>query len=106
MRTVRRYKGSGQGSWRHTDMRRSGAVPGETGTSTLGSTRGRRRSVGRSFRFSWAILLGRLGEANVSANVIMTRTGHKSLSSVQCYVKTRLRRRPRGHRGTVQPPPA
>jgi integrase len=28
-----------------------------------------------------------LGEANVSANVIMAKTGHKSLRSVQRYVK-------------------
>ncbi len=31
-----------------------------------------------------------LGEANVSANVIMTKTGHKSLRSVQRYVKPGL----------------
>jgi hypothetical protein len=29
-------------------------------------------------------------EANVSANVIMTKTGHKSLCSVQRYVKPGL----------------
>jgi integrase len=31
-----------------------------------------------------------LGEANISANVIMTKTGHKSLRSVQRYVKPGL----------------
>ncbi len=31
-----------------------------------------------------------LGEANVSANVIMAKTGHKSLRSVQRYVKPGL----------------
>jgi integrase len=31
-----------------------------------------------------------LGEANVSANVIMTKTGHKSLRSVQRYVQPGL----------------
>jgi site-specific recombinase XerD len=31
-----------------------------------------------------------LGEANVSANVIMTKTGHKSLRSIQRYVKPGL----------------
>jgi integrase len=31
-----------------------------------------------------------LGEANVSANIIMTKTGHKSLRSVQRYVKPGL----------------
>jgi hypothetical protein len=31
-----------------------------------------------------------LGEANVSANVVMTKTGHKSLRSVQRYVKPGL----------------
>ncbi|MGH3565290.1 MAG: tyrosine-type recombinase/integrase [Pseudonocardia sp.] len=31
-----------------------------------------------------------LGEANVSANVIMTKTGHKSLRSVARYVKPGL----------------
>lgn len=31
-----------------------------------------------------------LGEANISANVIMTKTGHKSLRSIQRYVKPGL----------------
>lgn len=31
-----------------------------------------------------------LGEANVSANVIMAKTGHKTLRSVQRYVKPGL----------------
>jgi hypothetical protein len=34
--------------------------------------------------------LQHLGEANVSANVIMAKTGHKSLRSVQRYVKPGL----------------
>jgi integrase len=32
----------------------------------------------------------RLGDANVSANIIMAKTGHKSLRSVQRYVKPGL----------------
>jgi len=37
-----------------------------------------------------AALRVRLGEANVSASVIMAKTGHKSLRSVQRYVKPGL----------------
>jgi integrase len=46
-----------------------------------------------------------LGEANVSVSVIMAKTGHKSLRSAALR-QARPRRRPRGHRNAIEPPPA
>jgi hypothetical protein len=44
-----------------------------------------------------------LGEANTSANVIMAKTGHKSLLSTQRYVQPGLAAVHTAHRDAVQP---